>query len=200
MHPVSIRYGTSFASLSTQERETALMSSFRFSLLLSILAIFATGCGTALEFPRVFRAPGSSSGHFISSSQGFGACSATANVLPIRDVALDGRDRYIACPDSASLFKIRLWGESSASTTQLCVFPAITEPTGQIRYQRDDQGRPQVICGPVDPDYGSDFIFEDVTYDSIFVVPVGSRTSMISCLTAQNPAACPHYSFGQFRQ
>jgi len=170
--------------------------------LLALLLVLAgtSACCNSAGNPHVFIAPQSSlSGIYSPGTGGSEPCRSTPNVLPKHDVTLDGRDRFIACPDSESAERFKLWGESSSGSIELCVFPALRNSAGQINILREDDGDLKMICGDVDPEQGASFTFTGTTYNAVFVVPSSARPQMASCLSANNPMGCPNYSFGRFR-
>lgn len=161
----------------------------------------SVGCGRLSSDGRI-RAPSSSwkpSPSAVTTSEYSDYnCPSSTNVAPDYDQEHDGSGYYKVCTSQTRISDILIRGKTSQEST-ICVFPAHYVSTTQVYLQPDPQtGAVWSICADVSA-VAPIFTFENITYNSVFIVEGSHRAQMTQCLSQGNSFLCPSYSFGKFR-
>jgi len=172
--------------------------------ILSLLSLVGfSSCGNILKanVPTYSNGAGGRSSNLAlgaTAKMGDFACPATPNILPDKDVNLDGTDIFTACTSPTRTFDLQITGRTESSS-QICVFPVTFIDNIHIYYKPEvSTGAPLVQC--VDATSGSmNTSFLNVNYNAVFIVEAQSKQQLIQCLVTGNFFTCPHYSFGKIK-
>jgi len=177
---------------------------FKFLLLLACAAQLAS-CANGGSSSESFRAAQNTQNSFNplgfdrNHEDGPFICRSKENVKPIYDRELNGNGYYTACYARSSLYAIRVETTFQQPAESICAFP-VQYVDSRTSFLKPDleTGRPLSLCSRI-TEGRAFFTFEQISYNTLIIVPEEDREAMTVCLETSQSWLCPSYSYGRFR-
>lgn len=163
-------------------------------------AVVFTGCGNVMPNPAANKTkPFNSSTNFISNQTSVlsGNCTGKNNILPVSERYYDGSGSFEACAQPSDHYSAILHGKTHNSDS-ICVFPAQTDASGNIKLLKDATGNLQFQCIKISVSNPS-VKFDAAIFNTFLIVESQDQNLMLQCLLSGTDVGCPWYSIGKFR-